>query len=542
MRRNFIALVLMLTALAGLSAPVWAEGGNQTVQEIEGTLDGINLDTRKVTVNNQEYSLATEVDVEANDQHILINQLTSFIGKKVELKLNASNLVFKIEVKAAIPPPGGGIDEVKGILNAVNVEARTITVKEKIFSVSPEIVIEVQHQDGHLPFDQLAQYIGRFVELKFKADRIVFEMEVKSETDDDDENENEDIKGELQAVDTTARTVKVNGETYPVSPEIVIEIEHRDGHLPFNQLDQYIGRLVEIKFNANNVVFEMEIKDGTSDDDHIQGGKGNDDINGGEGNDEIHGGNGNDDLDGDDGNDDLHGDEGNDNLKGGPGDDDLNGDDDQPTVTAPAMSFGLIPAAVKKSKKGNDILDGGEGDDTINGGLGNDQIVGGLGKDTINAGEGNDQVWISAGDVPAGQTENINCGAGRDKVNLRGFPKKTKPINNQLTDTVTGGTYVFTGCEKFAQSRTGPPKSVQTSNSDITLTPVGSNNASLTIFTLSGKKAFESQGAFSSIADALWEKSIGETIVNGVYFVVLTVREGEGTVPKNQIKKLVMLK
>jgi hypothetical protein len=613
MIKYFIALMLTLTVLTGVVTPAWAEGGNQTVQEIEGTLNGINLDTRTITVNNQDYSLAAEVDVEINDQHILINQLANFVGKKVELKLNASNLVFKVEVKNTTNPlhglvgtlnsfnfdtrkiivnnqeyslgdevlikngdapitseqlgeylnktveiilnasnvvvkvqvhvlnPGGGIDEVEGTLSAVNVNERTITVKEKIFSVSPEVVIEAQHQDGHLSFDQLGQYVGRRVEVKFKADKVVFKIEVKSETDDDDDdNESNEFKGELQAVDVTAKTIKVNGETYSVSPEVVIEVEHKDGHLPFNKLDQFIGRLVEARCKGDNVIYEMEIKDGTPDDDHIQGGKGNDDINGGVGNDEIHGGHGNDDLDGDEGDDKLDGNEGNDNLKGGPGDDDLNGDDDQPTVAAPAMASALTPMAAKKpNKKGNDVLDGGEGDDTINAGAGNDQIVGGLGKDTINAGEGNDQIWVSVGDVPAGQTESIDCGAGRDKINLVGFPKKIKPTNSQLTDTVTGGTYLFTGCEKFSQSRTLPSRTGPSSKVSVVASTAPITGMSIVVLTLQGTKIFETSQLTGSVLETLQEQA---ALPNGVYLYVFTQRNPDGTITDQQVRKLVTLR
>ena len=62
-------------------------------------------------------------------------------------------------------------------------------------------------------------------------------------------------------------------------------------------------------------------------------------------------------------------------------------------------------------RAGNDFIDGGGGDDILKGGPGDDELIGGGGKDTYLAGPGND--WINASD---GQTEKIDCGAGRDTV------------------------------------------------------------------------------------------------------------------------------
>jgi hypothetical protein len=457
-------------------------------------------------------------------------------------------LLSGVTFSALASDGGEGYHSIEGTLTAVNLEDRIITVNSQEYTLFAEVEIKVN--DDHIPFERLPDLVGKFVEIKADASNNVCKIEVYN----GGENEKEEIKGELQAVDLAARTIIVKEQTFIVSPEVVIEVEHKDGHLSFNQLDQYIGRCIEIKFNSNNVVFEMEIKDGTPDDDHIQGGKGNDDINGGEGNDEIHGGNGNDDLGGDEGEDEVHGDGGNDNLdggddndtlngddgndhlKGGKGNDRLNGDDDQPTLAAPAMTQML---ARNSRRASNDVLDGGEGDDTINGGVGNDQIVGGLGKDIINAGDGNDQLWISAGDVPAGQTETIDCGAGRDKVNLRNFSKKSKPANGQLTDPATGGTYLFTNCEKFVVSRGALPRAAQTA---IALASDISSTATLKIFTLSGQKVFESNSTVSDIVETLSTTNIPEQIINGVYFYVLTVHAADGTVLKSEVKKLVVLK
>ncbi|MBI3460265.1 T9SS type A sorting domain-containing protein, partial [Candidatus Acetothermia bacterium] len=274
------------------------------------------------------------------------------------------------------------------------------------------------------------------------------------------------------------------------------------------------------------------------------------------------GGPGDDSIDGGNGDDNLTGGDGNDTIKGGPGNDVINGDSNNSSTPTPAIALtqGVIPMATSSRNNdvidggdgndiinggpGNDIILGGTGDDTIDGGPGNDQIVGGLGKDTINAGDGNDTIWISAGDVPAGQTENIDCGPGRDLVNLRNFPRRTKVAKGQLTDPITGGVYKFVSCERFSQTRNAPPKSAPASTLNeiaqpITVTSGMEASASLVVFDLTGQRVFESEKFSGNVSETLQATN---AIANGVYFYVISARNTEGVSMKSKVKKLVIVR
>ncbi len=69
-------------------------------KEIKGTLQGIDATNFTVTVNGQSYSVLPSVIVKVEHQGIIaFEQLASYVGQRVELKLNADGSVYKIEVK-----------------------------------------------------------------------------------------------------------------------------------------------------------------------------------------------------------------------------------------------------------------------------------------------------------------------------------------------------------------------------------------------------------------------------------------------------------
>ncbi len=129
------------------------------------------------------------------------------------------------------------------------------------------------------------------------------------------------------------------------------------------------------------------VRQGTHDDELMDGTEFGDRLIGREGRDLIRGDGGDDCLEGGDGNDVVSGGDGNDRLSGGRGNDSLYGDggDDQ-------VKGGL----------GNDLLYGGNGNDTLTPERGRDRVYGGPGSDTISSRD-------DARDV-------IDCGAGRDVV------------------------------------------------------------------------------------------------------------------------------
>ncbi len=148
-------------------------------------------------------------------------------------------------------------NEVKGTLNAVDVAGMTVTVNNQVYSVSDNVVVKVKNQ-GYIPFSQLPNYVGQWVELKLTAQGVVYKIEVKSSAP----GKGGKLKGALQAVNVANRTITVNGQTLSVSTNVVIEVKQgkQKSYIPFEQLPNYIGKLVEAKYDGNQVVYKIEVK------------------------------------------------------------------------------------------------------------------------------------------------------------------------------------------------------------------------------------------------------------------------------------------
>ncbi len=247
---KLIAVVgLMVAALAAVS---WASGN-----EVKGTLNAVDVAGMTVTVNNQVYSVSANVTVKVKNQgYIPFSQLPSYVGQWVELKLTAQGLVYKIEVKNGTG--GGGSTKVYGTLNAVDVAGLTVTVNNQLYSVSANVVVKVEKQ-GYIPFSQLPNYIGRQVELKL-SNGVVYQIEVKNNAGGGGKAGK--LTGTLQAVDVANRTITVNNQTFTVSANVVIEVKQgkQKSYISFEQLPSYIGKFVEIKYDANTIVYKIEVK------------------------------------------------------------------------------------------------------------------------------------------------------------------------------------------------------------------------------------------------------------------------------------------
>lgn len=192
---------------------------------------------------------------------------------------------------------------------------------------------------------------------------------------------------------------------------------------------------------------------GDAGDDRLVGAEGPDTLDGGAGKDVLLGGEGNDTLDGGADDDRLDGADGNDFLRGGTGNDTLLGSDGTDTLLGEA---------------GHDFLLGSDGNDLLDGGPGLDWLHGGAGNDPQSGGEGDDIFLLRAGDVPAGEIEILNGGAGSDVLFLTGFAAAVQPSAEfRIVDPVTGGVYLVLGIEKVEYTsvvapvdRTGAPISL----------------------------------------------------------------------------------
>jgi Ca2+-binding RTX toxin-like protein len=185
-------------------------------------------------------------------------------------------------------------------------------------------------------------------------------------------------------------------------------------------------------------------------DDSLSGAQGNDSLSGNDGNDTIAGGAGNDRIAAGDGDDSAAGEAGDDVIDGGQGDDTLKGGPGNDTLTG---SWG---ADSLDGGNDQDTLSGGDGRDLVNGGSGGDWLLGGAGADVVHGGDGDDIIVIRAGDVPRGDTELADGGAGDDVLTLNGFVLRDGAAAGQLTDPITGGTYRLLNIERVQHTHLVP--------------------------------------------------------------------------------------
>ncbi len=149
-------------------------------------------------------------------------------------------------------------NEVKGTLNAADVAGLTVTVNNQPYSVSANVVVKVKKQ-GYIPFNQLPNYIGRQVKLKL-SNGVVYQIEVKNNVGGGGKAGK--LKGTLQTVDVANRTLTVNNQTFTVSANVVIKVKQgkQKSYISFEQLPSYVGELVELKYDANQTVYKIEVK------------------------------------------------------------------------------------------------------------------------------------------------------------------------------------------------------------------------------------------------------------------------------------------
>ena len=225
--------------------------------------------------------------------------------------------------------------------------------------------------------------------------------------------------------------------------------------------------------------------EGNDDDDLIDGGGGNDDADGGDGNDVLRGAAGDDTLaggDGDDslagaaGNDRLSGNDGNDSIAGGAGNDIVAAGDGDDSVAGEAGDDTLDGGQGDDTLKGGagsdivtgswgsdsidggndqDTLSGGDGRDVVTGGAGADFLIGGNGADVVRGGDGDDIILIRSGDVPRGELDIADGGAGEDLLTLNGFTLR-EAVATELVDPITGGTYRIANVERVQHTHLVP--------------------------------------------------------------------------------------
>jgi T1SS-143 domain-containing protein len=211
--------------------------------------------------------------------------------------------------------------------------------------------------------------------------------------------------------------------------------------------------------DTNNNVAD---KDGTANNDKLDGGNKNDTLNGLDGNDWLIGGSGNDTLNGGAGNDYLDGGADSDKMTGGTGNDVYIVDNSGDTVTENAgegtdIIFSSVTYTIANNVEnmvltgtgningtGNTLdneIYGNTGNNTISGGGGNDYIDGGAGTDTLNGGDGNDVIYGGTGDDTLNGDNNDDIlfgGDGNDTLN--GGAGNDVLVGGANADRMTGGT------------------------------------------------------------------------------------------------------
>ncbi|GJL91587.1 cadherin domain-containing protein [Hyphococcus sp.] len=257
---------------------------------------------------------------------------------------------------------------------------------------------------------------------------------------------------------------------------------------------------------------DLNIIDGSGENDRLRGTDGNDSISGGEGNDVIRGRGGDDVISGGDGNDNIAGNAGADQLYGGAGDDLIYADSDDTVIdggegtdrvivqgdgdfsidmaasdvervdggggndaidassaTEAVRQYGNAGDDVLTGGSGNDIQRGGDGDDVISGGDGNDNIDGGSGEDRLTGGVGNDRI------VGGDGNDTVVYSGNRADYTIQKINETTFRVIDNRTDSPDGTDRVSSAeVFEFADQSVDVADILNAPPTDISLTPVTS--------------------------------------------------------------------
>lgn len=166
--------------------------------------------------------------------------------------------------------------ELEGILNAVNLSALTVTIGNRTAALSPQVSIKVDRQNAEDVFEpvaNLADYLGRYVEVSLDNQGLIQTIEVKLSGNDDSRRGPADedlrsLKGALEAVDLDAMVVTVAGQTVPLRADAFVKVDQPgpDRFETLAALPAYVGIWVEVKLDAQGNAVRVEISSNADDD------------------------------------------------------------------------------------------------------------------------------------------------------------------------------------------------------------------------------------------------------------------------------------
>ncbi|QOR35220.1 hypothetical protein IMX26_17475 [Clostridium sp. 'deep sea'] len=203
--------------------------------KVEGLLTNINIDQKTIEVNEVEYSLTDEVLVLIDEVEVSLINLK--VKMNVEIEIN-NGLVKTINANSI---DQSEVLEVKGLLKAVNLEARTLTIDEKEYNLAENIeFITVNAEESSL--DNLVINMNIEVEMQ---NNVVVKIAAKDKV--------EHITGEMTELLFTSSGMKLTINI--VDGETVQYLVNED--LQNSNLDTLIlGNYAEFKV-VNNIIVEV---------------------------------------------------------------------------------------------------------------------------------------------------------------------------------------------------------------------------------------------------------------------------------------------
>lgn len=68
-----------------------------------------------------------------------------------------------------------------------------------------------------------------------------------------------EVNGPIEAVDVDNTKIKVNGTTYTIKQDAVIERDDPDGKISLSELNNHVGDQVELELDKENMVYRIEL-------------------------------------------------------------------------------------------------------------------------------------------------------------------------------------------------------------------------------------------------------------------------------------------
>lgn len=198
---------------------------------LKGQVEAVDTETKSLTVAGKQLVVTGEAVIFINNEKVTFEDIVK--GDKIEAKgfmkegiLQASSL--KIKRKD---------DMVKGKIESIDLVAGSIVVDGKTLLVTEKTKMESDEKQIGLPDLLVGESVEAKAWKKSETEWIAVKLEVKRDDEDDDGDEDNDdgddgdkdkegeVKGKVEAIDTSAKTLTIKGKIVQITEKTRIKGE-----------------------------------------------------------------------------------------------------------------------------------------------------------------------------------------------------------------------------------------------------------------------------------------------------------------------------